>query len=108
MSRQKIEIEASNLLGFLRSITDDRGAMANLLCLFTPARASLAWPLLARAGALAGSRKQTVAGLYALHPKETKAENFGHTCRKLKRKHNTFESRFQRLLACDREEVIVQ
>jgi CRISPR type I-E-associated protein CasB/Cse2 len=108
MTSYQIENEAVSFLAFLRNLSDDRGAMANLRCVFTPARAPRAWPLLARVGALGDRTKEAVAGFYALHPNPYEGEpgNMGDTCRELARKHNAFESRFQRLLGCNRGELI--
>jgi len=36
---------------------------------------------------------------------ETSSGNLGTTCRRLSGDHNTFEGRFRRLLACDRNDI---
>src|SRR5438105_13260540 len=104
MTQTHIEAEADNLLKFLRSIRNDRGAMANLRSLRTPAREFRAWPLLARADALQNRTKRAVAGLYALHPDEAESGNMGDVCGRLANEHRSFDLRFQRLLSCTREE----
>src|SRR5690348_9818744 len=96
---------AAILLGLLRSLKNDRGAMANLRCALTPARMHRAWPLLARAGGIDNPIAETVAGLYAQHPGETNGGNFGDTCRILAGTNTSCDGRFRRLLACDREEL---
>jgi CRISPR system Cascade subunit CasB len=96
---------AGRLLTYLRQLKNDRGAMADLRCALSSARLPRAWPLLARVGGIGDPRVETVAGLFAWHPEETHQGNFGTTCRLLAAKNTSFEARFQRLLACDREEI---
>jgi len=97
--------KAASVLGYLRRFKNDRGAMADLRCVLSPAKMSRAWPLLAPIGGIGNPRIETVAGLYAYHPDEAKAGNMGTTCRTLQAGHNSFEGRFRRLLACDRDEI---
>ena len=89
----------------LRALKKDRGAMSNLRCALIPARRHRAWPLLARFGGIDDPVIETVAGCYAFHPEETSEGNLGDTCRRLAGTHNSFDPRFRRLLACDREEL---
>ncbi|MCS6805131.1 MAG: type I-E CRISPR-associated protein Cse2/CasB [Acidobacteriota bacterium] len=96
---------AAQFLKYLRQLKNDRGAMADLRRALNPAQRHRAWPLLARFGGIGNARYETVAGLFAHHPEETNAGNLGTTCRQLGAEHNTFEGRFRRLLACDREEI---
>lgn len=96
---------AAQLLAHLRQLKNDRGAMADLRCALSPARLPRAWPLLARVGGIGDRRCETIAGLFACHPEETRTGNLGTTCRALAAKNSTFEGRFQRLLSCDREEL---
>lgn len=56
-------------------------------------------------GGIDNPRIETVAGLFAYHPEETKIGNFGTTCRRLAAENNSFDGRFRRLLSCDREEI---
>jgi CRISPR type I-E-associated protein CasB/Cse2 len=79
--------------------------MADLRCALSPARLPRAWPLLAPVAGVGNPRVETVAGLFASHPQETNAGNLGTTCRLLADENSTFEARFQRLLACDRDEI---
>ena len=96
---------AAAVLAWLRSLKNDRGALANLRCALIPARRDRAWPLLARVGGIDDPITETVAALYAYHPDETINGNLGDTCRQLAGTHNSFDGRFRRLLACDRNEL---
>ena len=88
---------AADVLALLRSLKNDRGAMANLRCALVPARRHRAWPLLARVGGIDDPIAETVAALYAYHPEETTDGNLGDTCRQLAGTHNSFDGRFRRL-----------
>ena len=96
---------AATILVLVRSLRHDRGAMSNLRCAFAPARRRRAWPLLARIDGIGDPVAETIAGCYAYHPEEAPGGNFGDTCRALAGQHNSFDARFRRLLACDREEL---
>jgi CRISPR system Cascade subunit CasB len=96
---------AARLLTYLRQLKGDRGAMADLRCALSPAKLPRAWPLLGRVGGIGNPRIETVAGLFASHPEETDTGNLGTTCLRLKRQNQSFDARFQRLLACDRDEI---
>jgi len=96
---------AAKFVAYLRTLCDDRGAMANLRCALNPARRARAWPLLGRVGGIGRSIHETVAGLFAYHPDETHDGNLGTTCRRLTIESNSFDGRFQRLLSCDRQEI---
>lgn len=96
---------AAWLLNYLRQLKEDRGAMADLRRALNPVQRHRAWPLLARFGGIDDPRYETVAGLFAYHPDETSSGNLGTTCRRLSGDHNTFEGRFRRLLACDRNDI---
>ncbi len=79
--------------------------MADLRYGLSPARLARAWPHLPREQF--GSRRSvTVAGLFACHPQEASSGNLGTTCRALAAEYTTFDSRFRRLLSCDRDEVV--
>lgn len=110
----------SGLLEFLRARSNDRGLMADLRCALVESKRHRAWPALAALGGVGDDWRamcvQTVAGLYATHPKEASEGDFGTTCRALlsdderKTLHEAREvgplsRRFQHLLAADREEV---
>jgi CRISPR system Cascade subunit CasB len=43
--------------------------------------------------------------LFAYHPQITSTGNLGTTCRQLAAESTTFDARFRRLLACDRNEI---
>jgi CRISPR system Cascade subunit CasB len=96
---------AARLLAYLRQLSRDRGAMADLRCALSPARLPRAWPLLACVGGIGNPRIEAVAGLFAYHSDETHAGNIGTTCRHLAAGNNSFEGRFRRLLSCDRDEI---
>ena len=96
---------AAAVVTWLRSLKNDRGAMASLRCALIPARRHRAWPLLARVGGIDDPIAETVAALYAYHPDETNSGNLGDTCRQLAGTHNSFDGRFRRLLTCDRDEL---
>lgn len=110
----------SGLLNFLRARSNDRGLLADLRCALVESKRHRAWPALAAFGGVGDDWKarcvQTVAGLYALHPKEAREGNFGTSCRALigdderlkldeSREVGPLARRFQHLLAADREEV---
>jgi len=97
---------AKRLLAYLRQLSSDRGAMADLRCALSPARLPRAWPQLARVGGVGNRTIETVAGLFAYHPNGTDTGNIGTTCRRLAAENSTFDGRFRRLLSCDhRDEV---
>lgn len=110
----------SGLLEFLRARSNDRGLLADMRCVLVESKRHRAWPVLAAFGGVGDDWRalcvQTVAGLYAMHPKETAAGDFGTTCRALlsdderqklyeAREISPLSRRFQHLLAADREEV---
>jgi CRISPR system Cascade subunit CasB len=96
---------ASRLLTYLRRLAGDRGAMANLRCALNPTRLPRAWPLLGPVGGVGNPLIETVAGLFAYHPKESSTGNLGTTCLRLRLENNSLDSRFRRLLACDSNEI---
>lgn len=110
----------SGLLDFLRARANDRGLLADLRCALVESKRHRAWPVLAAFSGVGDDWKalcvQTVAGLYAMHPKETAQGDFGTTCRALlsdderqnlhdAREVGPLSRRFQHLLAAEREEV---
>lgn len=110
----------SGVLEFLRARSSDRGLLADLRCALVESKRHRAWPVLAAFGGVGDDWRalnvQTVAGLYAMHPKEKAEGDFGTTCRALlsederQKLHDAREvgplsRRFQHLLAADREEV---
>jgi CRISPR system Cascade subunit CasB len=96
---------AVQILTYLRQLKNDRGAMADLRCALNPARLPRAWPLLGRIGGIGNNIIETVAGLFAYHPDECHSGNLGTTCLRLKGINESFDARFRRLLACDRDEI---
>lgn len=103
--KSSIPARAKSVLEYLRRFKNDRGAMSQLRCALAPTRRHRAWPLLGPLNAIDDPVVEIIAGLFALHPEETGAHSFGETCRQLASQHNSFEARFQRLLACDRQEI---
>lgn len=95
----------ARVLAYLRQLKSDRGAMADLRCALNPTRLPRAWPLLGPIGGIGNPRIETVAGLFAYHPDEAHSGNLGTTCRRLKEQNQSFDARFNRLLACDRDEI---
>ncbi len=96
---------AGRVLAYLRRFKNDRGAMADLRCALDPSRRPRAWPLLAHIGGIDNPRIEAIAGLFGYHPNETERGNMGTTCLRLAQQNPSFEARFRRLLACDRDEI---
>jgi CRISPR type I-E-associated protein CasB/Cse2 len=108
MAKQAMQAEAKRTVELLERLREDRGAMAALRSSWIPARERRAWPLLARIGAFGDRTKERIAGLYALHPAHTddrEKGNMGVVCAQLASEHKSFDLRFRRLLACDRNEL---
>jgi CRISPR system Cascade subunit CasB len=105
---------AAQILVYLRSLSEDRGAMANLRCALVPSRRYRAWPLLARVGGIDNNAIETVAGLFAFHPVDRPVGNFGATCRLIADQSrredgtSTFDPRFTRLLSCSQAELCLR
>jgi CRISPR system Cascade subunit CasB len=95
----------ARLLAYLRQLKNNRGSMADLRCALNPAKLPRAWPLLGRIGGIGNPRIEIVAGLFAYHPNETDTGNLGTTCLRLQGQNQSFDVRFKRLLACDRDEI---
>ncbi len=111
MSKPKPSERAARFVGRLRAIKNDRGKMASLRRGLSPATVMDAWPVVASLGGDIGQPGESVhvdiAALFATHPEESKARNFGETCRTIAladSSDNTlpesYERRFRRLLAC--------
>ena len=104
---------AARFVGALRPLAakHDRGSLAALRRGLSPATVMDAWPVVARLGGSIGQPGESVhvdiAALFATHPLESPARNFGDTCRAIAREGNTdklidsHERRFRRLLASD-------
>ncbi|MGH8659129.1 MAG: type I-E CRISPR-associated protein Cse2/CasB [Gammaproteobacteria bacterium] len=110
------------LLEFLRRRKEDRGLMADLRCALVDSKRQRAWPYLAAFNGIGDDSNaltvQTIAGMYAMHPKESTNEkfDFGVLCLRLCTKEEvekiaTAEGvgpvtrRFQHLLAAEGEEI---
>ena len=114
----KAKERAAEFVGALRRLRDDRGKLAALRrgLSSNPQMHVDAWPVVAGLGGEIGpdSVFTAVAALYATHPEESKARNFGETCRRIaqgdgKEIIESFERRFRRLLACgDTADVVDQ
>ena len=100
-----VEKRAEKVMKYLRGLRENRGAMADLRCALTDTRRHRAWPWLAAVGGIENAQIEVVVGLYAYHPEETASGNLGTVCRRLSGEHNSFDGRFRRLLACDRNEI---
>ncbi len=101
---------AAQFVGALRRACEDRGKRAALRRGLSPATVMDAWPVIASLGGDIGQPGESVcvdiAALFASHPAESNARNFGETCRRIaqgdgKEIADSFERRFRRLLACD-------
>ena len=101
----------------LRQRIDDRGIMANLRCVLVDGKRHRAWPALNRIGiSITNDVDALVAGLFATHPEETQAGNFGTTCKAIEAargedrgndsKLTPTERRFQHLLAAEKGEEL--
>lgn len=102
---------AARFLGRLRAIRTDRGKMAALRRGLSPATVMTAWPVVADLGGDIGPAGESpwveIAALFATHPEESNARNFGESCRALALTSSTDRTlpesdqrRFRRLLAC--------
>jgi CRISPR system Cascade subunit CasB len=100
---------AEHFVGALRRAKDDRGKMAALRRGLSAGTQMDAWPVIAELGGdIERPVYGIVAALYATHPEESSAGNFGTTCRQIALKDGSegkppesAERRFRRLLACD-------
>ena len=110
MSRTKPSERATDFVGKLRHIQNDRGKMAALRRGLSPSTVMDAWPVVAGLGGSIGQPGQSVhmdiAALFASHPKQSNARNFGETCRAIaianssdNKVPESFERRFRRLIA---------
>lgn len=106
---------AARFVEALRRAQNDRGKMASLRRGLSPATVMDAWPVVAAMGGQIGQPGESVhvdiAALFATHPQEAKARNFGETCRDIALADSSdnsipesHERRFRRLLACDQAE----
>jgi CRISPR type I-E-associated protein CasB/Cse2 len=109
MTTPNTQSRAESFMAALRCASKDRGKMAALRRAFSPHNQMDAWPVIADLG---GDIKvpvfATIAALYATHPEEGKAANFGATCRQIALHESgdgklpeSHERRFRRLIAAD-------
>jgi CRISPR system Cascade subunit CasB len=120
LKQSDVQKRAAKLLKFLSNRSEDRGIMADLRCALVEGKKHRAWPHLGYIDGIGRNHKertvQTIAGLFANHPKATHEGDFGIMCRKLlgdeeRRKLDTAEGvgpitrRFQHLLAAESEEI---
>lgn len=106
---------AADFLAALRRARDDRGKMAALRRALTgtPRLRVDAWPVIASLGGdIAHPVYAATAALYASHPLESQARDFGETCRRIaqgdgKDIADSFDRRFRRLLACDSVDDVI-
>lgn len=109
----------SSLLERLRRRKDDRGMMANLRCVLIKGKEHRSWPVLYRIGvAIDDDKAAFVAGLFATHPEESPAKNFGVTCKEIEQRRGETktgdnkltptERRFQHLLSAEPGDEVKQ
>ena len=100
---------ATRFVGSLRRLRNDRGKLAALRRGLSPSTVMDAWPVVAAMGGQIGQPGESafvdIAALYASHPEESNARNFGETCRRIAQGESkdvpeSFERRFRRLLVC--------
>jgi len=105
---------AEQFVAALRRLRNDRGKLAALRRGLSPATVMDAWPVVAASGGDIGQRVFVVTGaLFASHPEESNARNFGETCRRIgqadgKEVPESFERRFRRLLSCTEAEDVLE
>lgn len=77
----------SALMEFLQRNADNKRVMATLRCGLVESTEMRAWPLLAHLDGIGDSQRaravRTVAGLFALHPRNCASGNMGTVCRLL-------------------------
>jgi CRISPR type I-E-associated protein CasB/Cse2 len=114
-SKQTPKERAAAFVDALRHIRGDRGKLAALRRGLTDNQRMHvdAWPIIASLGGdIAQSVFITVAALFATHPEESNARNFGETCRRIavgdsRDIPDSFQRRFRRLLSSgDVDDVI--
>ena len=116
MSTPTPQNRAERFIAALRRAKADRGKMAALRRALNPRNQMDAWPVIADLGGdIQRPEYGIVAALYATHPEESEAANFGVTCRRIGLKESSdgqlpesYERRFRRLIACDTAEELGQ
>ncbi len=108
-SKRTPKERGAQFVGALRRACEDRGKRASLRRGLSPSTVMDAWPVVAGLGGDIGQPGESVfvdiAALFASHPEESSARNFGETCRRIaqdggKEIADSFERRFRRLLVC--------
>lgn len=116
MSTPRLHPDAVRFMAYLRQFQTDRGALSNLRGALSDARRQRAWPLLGGfPSAIGNPAFETAAALWAGDPELAASTGcLGDMCRGLagrydaktaKFEHDSFQSRFQRLLTCDHDEI---
>jgi CRISPR type I-E-associated protein CasB/Cse2 len=107
MTTRKQHTRAVEFLKYLQRHKNDRGALANLRAALSETRRANAWPLLGGFPSAIGDRRfEIVAALWASDPESgATSGNLGSSLASMSGEHNSFESRFKRLLACDKDEI---
>jgi CRISPR type I-E-associated protein CasB/Cse2 len=111
-----VKDRAARFVGRLRALKSDRGRLAALRRALSPATAHQAWSVIADLGGDIGHPVYSgIAALYAQHPEDGQADNFGEICRQIGGCEKTgkppasAEARFRRLLACqDQDDLLHQ
>jgi CRISPR type I-E-associated protein CasB/Cse2 len=104
-SKRTPKQRAEQFVAALRHVRNDRGKLAGLRRGLSPATVMDAWPIVVDLGGDIGQPVFVVtAALFASHPKESNAHNFGEVCRQIAQGEgvkiaDSFERRFRRLLA---------
>jgi CRISPR type I-E-associated protein CasB/Cse2 len=114
--KQTPKERAAEFMGRLRKVCNDRGKLAALRrgLVDNPRLQVDAWPVIAGLGGDIGNPTyMAVSALYASHPNESEARNFGETCRRIAKGDgndivDSMEKRFRRLLACGEQEEVIQ
>ncbi len=115
------KVEIPKLIEYLERCRDNRGRMAALRSLLNRNLRARGWRAIAPVNGIGDLTKETVAGLYAIHPLHESQENytFGTACRKLatasskqgeprELTETPFDRQFQQLLISDRESLCVR
>ena len=95
----------SDLLAYLRQLKNDRGAMADLRCALNPASAPApgrCWP---RGRHRQSAHRSRCRPVRLPSRRNAGAATWARPAAGSQRQNNSFEARFRRLLACDRDEI---
>ncbi|MGD0816218.1 MAG: type I-E CRISPR-associated protein Cse2/CasB [Verrucomicrobiota bacterium] len=112
-SKRTPKQRAEQFVAALRCTRNDRGKLAGLRRGLSPGTVRDAWPIVAGLGGDIGQPVYVItAALFASHPQESNAPNFGETCRQIAQGDGTkivdsFERRFRRLLASSEVEDVI-